>query len=88
MQVVVILQQMLPKILSIVRENVKNCSNTLIQPVATTAHEEHLGFYSWSIKTALNSAGLITESWHSPDSEGQKLCDCGHLEPILPDRAS
>lgn len=49
--------------------------------------EEHLGFYCWSIETAFNSAGFIAESWHKPNSGGQKLSDCGHLEPLLPDGA-
>lgn len=87
MPAVVILQQILPKIANTFRENVSNRSEALVQPVGTLPCEEYLGFNCRSIETAFSSAGFISESWRWPNSEGQKLSDCGHLEPLLPDRA-
>jgi len=44
-------------------------------------------FCRWSTERAFSSAGFIAESWCSPNSEGQKLSNRGHLDPLLPDRA-
>lgn len=85
MQAVVILQQILPKIANIFRENLINRSKALVQPWLSYCVKTIL-FLTVEVLRQLSVLLDLLLNPDAPNSEGQKLSGCGHLELLLPDR--